>query len=119
MPQVTEAPPGQPQTILILGSDQRWSDVKKNNPTLARNNPARSDTILLVRMDPNQEATAVLSLPRDLKVLIPGFGINKINAAYSLGGPALTAATKSGSPPRPWRPALPGRAARRPPPWPW
>jgi LCP family protein required for cell wall assembly len=90
---VDEAPPGSPQTILILGSDQRWSDVKKNNPTLARNNPSRSDTIILVRMDPNQEATAVLSLPRDLKVLIPGYGINKINAAYSLGGPALTAAT--------------------------
>jgi polyisoprenyl-teichoic acid--peptidoglycan teichoic acid transferase len=87
------AKPGKPQTILILGSDRRWSDLKKNNPKLAKSNPARSDTILLVRMDPRQEATAVLSIPRDLKVLVPGFGINKINAAYSLGGPALTAET--------------------------
>jgi polyisoprenyl-teichoic acid--peptidoglycan teichoic acid transferase len=87
------AKPGKPQTILILGSDRRWSDLKKNNPTLAKSNPARSDTILLVRMDPHQEATAVLSIPRDLKVLIPGYGINKINAAYSLGGADLTAET--------------------------
>jgi LCP family protein required for cell wall assembly len=92
-PSVTEAPPGQPQTILVLGSDRRFSDLKKNNPLLRKSNPARSDTILLVRMDPRQEATAVLSLPRDLKVLIPGYGINKINAAYSLGGADLTART--------------------------
>jgi polyisoprenyl-teichoic acid--peptidoglycan teichoic acid transferase len=90
---IEDPKPGKPQTILILGSDRRWSDLKKNNPTLAKSNPARSDTILLVRMDPKQQATAVLSIPRDLKVLIPGFGINKINAAYSLGGPNLTAET--------------------------
>jgi LCP family protein required for cell wall assembly len=85
--------PGKPQTIMILGSDRRFADIKKNNPLLKRSNPARSDTILLVRMDPDQEATAVLSIPRDLKVLIPGYGINKINAAYSLGGADLTAKT--------------------------
>jgi len=85
--------PGKPQTLLILGSDRRYSDLKKNNPLLAHSNPARSDTILLVRLDPRQEAIAVMSIPRDLKVLIPGYGINKINAAYSLGGAALTAET--------------------------
>jgi LCP family protein required for cell wall assembly len=91
--EITEAKPGKPQTIMILGSDRRYSDLKKNNPLLKQSNPARSDTILLVRMDPKQEATAVLSIPRDLKVLIPGYGINKINAAYSLGGADLTAKT--------------------------
>lgn len=85
--------PGKPQTIMVLGSDRRFADIKKNNPALKRSNPARSDTILLIRMDPDQEATAVLSIPRDLKVLIPGYGINKINAAYSLGGADLTAKT--------------------------
>jgi LCP family protein required for cell wall assembly len=88
-----DAKPGKPQTILILGSDRRWSDLKKNNPRLTKSIAARSDTMLLVRMDPRQEATAVLSIPRDLKVLIPGYGINKINAAYSLGGADLTAKT--------------------------
>lgn len=93
-PGATDKPkPGKPQTILILGSDRRWSDLKKNNPALKQSNPARSDTILLVRMDPHQAATVVMSIPRDLKVLVPGYGINKINAAYSLGGPNLTAKT--------------------------
>jgi LCP family protein required for cell wall assembly len=87
------APPGDPQTIMLLGSDRRWSDLKKNNPLLAQSNPARSDTILLVRLDPRQAATAVLSIPRDLKVTIPGHGVDKINAAYSIGGPNLTART--------------------------
>ena len=89
--EVTEAKPGKPQTIMILGSDRRFADIKKNNPLLKRSNPARSDTMMLVRMDPEQEATAVLSIPRDLRSLIPGYGINKINAAYSLGGADLTA----------------------------
>jgi LCP family protein required for cell wall assembly len=87
------AKPGKPQTLMILGSDRRWSDLKKNNPLLKQSNPSRSDTILLVRLDPNQEATAVLSIPRDLKVMIPGHGLDKINTAYSIGGPSLTART--------------------------
>ena len=77
---------GAPQTILILGSDRRFVDIEQHNP-------ARSDTILLVRLDPSKEATAVLSIPRDLVVDIPGYGRDKINAAYSLGGPRLTVRT--------------------------
>jgi LCP family protein required for cell wall assembly len=79
--------PGDPQTLLILGSDKR----PKNNSEGAGG--ARSDTIMLVRLDPGKEATAILSLPRDLKVQIPGHGTDKINAAYDLGGPALTLET--------------------------
>ena len=90
---IDKAPPGKPQTILVLGSDRRWSDLKKNNPLLAQSNPARSDTILLIRLDPDQKATAVMSIPRDLKVTIPGHGVDKINAAYSTGGPNLTTRT--------------------------
>jgi LCP family protein required for cell wall assembly len=88
---IDHAPSGKPQTILILGSDKRWGD--KKNLAQPNSEPARSDTIMLVRIDPKQQAIAVMSIPRDLKVLIPGFGINKINAAYSLGGAALTAQT--------------------------
>jgi LCP family protein required for cell wall assembly len=76
--------PGEPQTILILGSDRR----PKQNAEGARG--ARSDTIMLVRLNPHKEATAIMSLPRDLKVNIPGHGVDKINAAYEFGGPALT-----------------------------
>ena len=39
--------------------------------------PVRSDTMMLVRLDPNKAATAVMSIPRDLKVEIPGHGIGQ------------------------------------------
>ncbi len=85
-----DVPAGKPQTILVLGSDRRFIDVKQDNP-------ARSDTMMLVRLDPSKEATAVMNIPRDLKVPIqvPGGGIDttKINAAYSYGGPALAVKT--------------------------
>src|SRR5215212_6594846 len=79
--------PGEPQTILILGSDKR----PRTNAEGASG--ARSDTIMLVRLDPDKETTAIMSLPRDLKVRIPGKGVDKINASYELGGPALTLRT--------------------------
>jgi LCP family protein required for cell wall assembly len=76
--------PGSPQTILVLGSDRRFGDGAI---------PARSDTIIVVRLDPNKNATAILSIPRDLRVDIPGHGRDKINAAYAEGGPKLTVRT--------------------------
>jgi polyisoprenyl-teichoic acid--peptidoglycan teichoic acid transferase len=79
-------PAGKPQTILVLGSDRRFQDIKEKNPV-------RSDTLLLVRLDPARGVTAVMSIPRDLKVDIPtrqGFVTDKINAAYALGGPSLS-----------------------------
>ena len=82
---LAETDPGKPQTLLILGSDRR----PKNNVEGALDD-ARSDTIMLVRLNPEKEATAIMSLPRDLKVEIPGHGVDKINAAYSIGGPQLT-----------------------------
>jgi LCP family protein required for cell wall assembly len=84
---LAETDPGKPQTLMILGSDKR----PKNNSEGAAG--ARSDTIMLVRLNPEKDATAILSLPRDLKVDIPGHGPEKINAAYELGGPKLTLET--------------------------
>ena len=77
--------PGEAQTLLILGSDRR----PRNNSEGAGG--ARSDTIMLVRLNPDKDATAIMSLPRDLKVEIPGHGVDKINAAYSTAGPAAHA----------------------------
>ena len=85
---LAETDPGKPQTLLILGSDRR----PRNNAEGALSD-ARSDTIMLVRLNPDKESTAIMSLPRDLKVEIPGHGVDKINAAYSLGGPQLTLET--------------------------
>jgi len=78
--------PGKAQTILVLGSDKRYDD--KVDAGIAR-----SDTMMVIRLDPEKEATAVMSIPRDLKVRIPGHGTDKINAAYSLGGPRLAVRT--------------------------
>ena len=82
---VAKTEPGKPQTIMLLGSDKR----PKGNVEGAATD-ARSDTIILVRLDPKKKATALMSLPRDLKVRIPGHGTDKINAAYEKGGPRLT-----------------------------
>src|SRR4051812_15827292 len=79
--------PGEAQTLLILGSDRRPKDNVEGG------SGARSDTIMLVRLNPHKEATAIMSLPRDLKVDIPGRGVDKINASYEYGGPALTLRT--------------------------
>jgi LCP family protein required for cell wall assembly len=78
-------PAGDPQTILLLGSDRRFGDGKDN--------PPRSDTVIVVRLDPDKKATAIMSIPRDLKVQIPGIGTRKINEAYHDGGPNLTVRT--------------------------
>jgi polyisoprenyl-teichoic acid--peptidoglycan teichoic acid transferase len=86
IPEITRAAAGAPRTFLILGSDARYGDKRLGVKP-------RSDTILLVRVDPNQNRIAVLSVPRDLRVTIPGYGIDKVNAAYSDGGPRLTVRT--------------------------
>ncbi len=85
---LAETDPGEPQTLLVLGSDKR----PKNNLEGAAGR-GLSDTIILVRLNPDKEATAIMSLPRDLKVDIPGVGTDKINAAYSYGGPQKTLET--------------------------
>jgi polyisoprenyl-teichoic acid--peptidoglycan teichoic acid transferase len=74
---------GGPQNILILGSDKRAGAEFEEDP-------GRSDTAILLRLDPDKGAIAVLSIPRDLKVEIPGVGTDKFNAAYAYGGPKLT-----------------------------
>ena len=48
---------------------------------------------MLVHLDPETHRISYLSIPRDLRVEIPGYGTSKINAANQIGGPALTIAT--------------------------
>ncbi len=50
---------------------------------------ARSDAIMVLHLDANRRKAWVVSIPRDAWVPIPGHRDNKVNAAYSLGGPAL------------------------------
>jgi len=83
---IERADVGDPQTLLLIGSDHRLGDDRSN---------ARSDTMMLVRLDPDANATTVLSIPRDLKVDYTYRGIvnrdRKINETYTTGGEALTA----------------------------
>jgi LCP family protein required for cell wall assembly len=78
---LAEAEGGEPQNILILGSDKRASEP---------GDPGRSDTTILLRLDPDNDAIALMSIPRDLKVEIPGVGTDKFSSAYAYGGPKLT-----------------------------
>ena len=74
-----------PTLLLLLGTD--------GDRTAARSDASRADSILLVRTDPSRHRMAFLSIPRDLRVEIPGHGANKINAAFQLGGPTLAMKT--------------------------
>ncbi|MEX0993568.1 MAG: LCP family protein [Solirubrobacterales bacterium] len=79
--ELTPVTSGDAQTILIAGSDRRHGDRKLGIKS-------RSDTMILVRVDPGK-GMSLMSIPRDLKADIPGYGTERINAAYTFGGPRL------------------------------
>jgi LCP family protein required for cell wall assembly len=80
VPEIDRADAGKAQTLMILGSDMRYGDKKAGLKP-------RSDTMILVRLDPDKEVIAMMSIPRDLLVDIPGIGNQvKINTAYEQFG---------------------------------
>lgn len=92
-----------PVNILILGTKVLTSDVT-NAPekeqdlgyhALVNSFEGLTDTMLLLRFEPQQGKLNVLSLPRDTQAYIEGHGLRKINEANSYGGPALAAETVS------------------------
>jgi LCP family protein required for cell wall assembly len=74
-----------PTTILVIGTD--------GGRAAGRRGANRSDSLLLLRTDPGTHRISYLSIPRDLRVEIPGYGTAKINAANQVGGPGLTIRT--------------------------
>ncbi len=64
--------------VLIMGVDRREGDV------------GRSDTLMLAAVDEEQERAVLLSIPRDTRVAVGGYGYDKINHAYAFGGHELT-----------------------------
>lgn len=60
-------------TVLIMGIDERAEDV------------GRTDTLMLAMLDPETDCAALLSIPRDTRVHIKGYGLDKVNAAYAYG----------------------------------
>jgi LCP family protein required for cell wall assembly len=80
-------------TILIMGTDQRprTGPGSKEPGSNYNDSGSRTDTLMLWRIGGGTSRR--LSIPRDTAVQIPGHGTDKINAAYALGGPALTIKT--------------------------
>jgi LCP family protein required for cell wall assembly len=75
--------------ILLLGTDH------SNNGQPGRSSDNHSDSMMLLRTDPSRHRLVFLSIPRDLRASIPGYGESKINAAMQLGGPKLAVKTVS------------------------
>ena len=71
----------EPFYIMLIGSDRRADDETMG---------ARSDTNVVVRVDPTKNQITMVSIPRDTMIEIDGYGTNKFNAAYNYGGAAAT-----------------------------
>ena len=83
---VTVPPKPGTMNILVLGSDARPDEGDTYG---------RSDTMMVVHVDPSANFVSVLSLPRDLQVELGQHGTQKLNAAYAFGGDALAISTIS------------------------
>ena len=81
-----EEPPGDPMNVLLVGSDTRSELTKDEQARFGTSNQVggkRSDTMMILHIDPEQEKAGILSIPRDLWVEIPGFkNKQRINIAY-------------------------------------
>jgi polyisoprenyl-teichoic acid--peptidoglycan teichoic acid transferase len=80
---LADAESGGAQTFLMIGSDKRAGAEFAEDK-------GRSDTAMLVRLDPDKDLISMMSIPRDLKVEIPDVGTGKFNEAYFYGGTKLT-----------------------------
>ncbi len=91
-----------PVNILVLGVKVLTSDVSDSPPAqnlgyhaLVNSFDGLSDSMLMLRFNPEDKKLNVLSIPRDTRTLVEGHGVTKINAANAEGGPALSAQSVS------------------------
>jgi LCP family protein required for cell wall assembly len=84
---------GSVMNVLMVGSDSRENTSGYIADATGKGDEGttgqRSDTIMILHIDPSQQRAAILSVPRDLYVPIPGNGKDKVNASFSIGGPQL------------------------------
>lgn len=80
-----------PVNVLVMGIDRVLDAPPGSDETFS----GRSDTMLLLRIDPTDNSVNMLSIPRDTQVEIPGVGVTKINQANASGGPLLARETIS------------------------
>lgn len=83
------------RTYLVVGSDSRsaLSPTERRRLGTGKAAGARTDTIMLLHVPGGGGPTTLVSIPRDSYVSIPGHGKNKINSAFSFGGPQLLVRT--------------------------
>ncbi len=82
--------------ILLLGTDRRSDQQTTGSAATAAEwlpGAQRSDAIMILHINSDRRGVSVISIPRDSWVNIPGYGPNKINAAFSFGGPSLAVKT--------------------------
>lgn len=86
---------GKGTNFLLIGSDSRQGLTEEQKKLYGATNAegARTDSIILVHVSDSGNKPLIISLPRDSYVPIPGYKKNKINAAYTFGGPKLLVAT--------------------------
>ncbi|HET7720680.1 MAG TPA: LCP family protein, partial [Acidimicrobiales bacterium] len=84
---------GNVMNVLMVGSDSRENTTGYVADATGKGDEGtdgqRSDTIMILHVDPKEQKAAILSIPRDLYVPIPGHGKDKVNSAFSAGGPQL------------------------------
>lgn len=94
----SSTPPGAPMTILVVGSDTRANDKGTDSKQFGSTSSVggqRSDTLMLVHVDPASATATVMSIPRDLWVPIPGKSFSeRINTTFDSGPDLLVQAIK-------------------------
>ena len=94
IPTLSDDVPGDVMNVLLVGSDSRANvDASLADATgkeVEGDRQGLSDTMMVLHIDPKAEQAAILSIPRDLYVKIPGEnGRDRINSAFAVGGPQL------------------------------
>ena len=95
-PKPTKGPAADAVNVLVLGTDRRSAVPTTGDGARADAwvpGAQRADAMLILHIDGDRGGASVISLPRDSWVRLPGRGYDKINAAYSYGGPSLAVAT--------------------------
>lgn len=97
-PEVVEAlePPAQYDGgtfyMLLMGTDK---SAKREQSAQYAGDTFRSDSMILTRVDPQNKKVTMVSMHRDTEIEIDGYGLQKLNASYAIGGPALAIKTVS------------------------
>ncbi|MGI5206365.1 LCP family protein [Spirillospora sp. CA-108201] len=93
MPEDSQKRPGAnvegTENWLLVGSDSRADATTGEGNQVWKPGQQRTDTIMLLHLPADRKKAYIVSFPRDSWVEIPGYGPQKINAAFSFGGPKL------------------------------